>query len=594
MLENISINKKLPFVMIFFAILSMASASLAAYIHIKSNIETLIKNNMISLLEARRSSLYNYLDTLEKGVSFHGQSPIIKDALNKFVYTFKLFPEKDRIKYFQEQYITNNPFSSDQKGYFLSSGDNSSYDDYHKYFHPIFNNLVLSGNYQDMFLIDKSGNLVYSVRKDSDYATNLNHGPWKDSSLSKIFKSISKNPTSEDIKYSDFEHYGPSHNDPASFIGTPIFNVSNDYIGALIFQIPIEPIDKIMQVTAGMGETGESYIVGSDLLMRSNSRFFDNQNILKTKIDSIPVKSGLAGNSGEGLFLDYRGKNVYSAYTPIVFHDVHWVMISEIDQDEVFDPILKMGKIFLISNLVIVIFVILVGYFLGKSISNPIRTMTEVMLKLANNDLSINVFVNKREDEIGHMAKALSVFKENVKERDEFQKKLEYMAEHDNLTGLATRRSMMHQFELLMELSKDTENLIAIFFIDLDNFKKVNDTLGHDAGDKLLCNIANSLTNNVRKTDIVSRIGGDEFLVISPDMDSVDSIKRFVENLMLSTQSAIKQNHEISFVSLSVGVAVFPVDDSDINELIKKADKAMYVAKNNGKNNYCFWENTLS
>ena len=117
-----------------------------------------------------------------------------------------------------------------------------------------------------------NGDLIYSVDKELDFATNLTTGQWKNSKLADLYKQINDFPQQGKVLISDFAPYQPSMGNPASFIGTAVFNQDNQYIGAVVFQLPIEPINHIMQVTAGMGDSGETYVVGNDLLMRSNSR----------------------------------------------------------------------------------------------------------------------------------------------------------------------------------------------------------------------------------------------------------------------------------------------------------------------------------
>ncbi|WP_077673981.1 diguanylate cyclase [Salinivibrio kushneri] len=588
MLENVSINKKLPSVMIFFALISMIVAGVVSYINIKVNVENIIKNNMLSLLQSRKSSLTNYFSSLEDEMLFHGQSPLVRDALGKFSQSFDDIPN-NRERYLKNIYIRDNPFSSGQRDHFLSPDDGSVYSEKHQYYHPIFLNLVRSNTYYDMFLVDTDGHLVYTVKKDEDYATNLIHGPWKDSSLSKLFSKINNERKPGEVYYSDIDFYEPNNNMPSSFIGIPVFDRNVNYMGALIFQLPIEPINKIMQVTAGMGATGESYLVGSDFLMRSDSRFLEHNNILKTRVDTVPSRDGLQGSSGKGLFTDYRGRRVYSAYAPISFKGVEWVMIAEVDQDEVFQPVSEMSQIFLFTNLIVFVFVVFSGYLLGVSISNPIRTMTSTMLRLAKNDLSTNVYISKREDEIGQMAKALVVFKNNAEKREELKSQLEHLANHDNLTGLATRDFAMKKLEVITQASKEKGNYVSVVFVDLDNFKKVNDSFGHQTGDRLLCDVAKTLTESVRQTDVVARIGGDEFLLLLANMPDYNAIKLLVDEVMSSVRMTLSHSDKFSFVSLSVGVSIFPNDDNSINGLVAKADKAMYRAKSNGKNHYCFW-----
>ena len=163
-----------------------------------------------------------------------------------------------------------------------------------------------------MFLVDLSGNVVYSVFKELDFATNLNKGEWKDSDLGNVFRKT-KTAAKDSVAFFDFKPYAPSANAPASFIATPIVGAAGKNIGSLVFQMPVDRINTIMQVAAGMGKSGETYIVGKDFLMRSNSRFSKEPTILKTKVDTATVKKALANKSGIEVTPDYRGIPVFSA-----------------------------------------------------------------------------------------------------------------------------------------------------------------------------------------------------------------------------------------------------------------------------------------
>ena len=170
----------------------------------------------------------------------------------------------------------------------------------------------------------------------------------------------------------------------------------------------------------------------------------------------------------------------------------------------------------------------------------------------------------------------------------ETEKKINFMAYYDALTGLSNRTYFNLQLDKMIELAKRKEKLIGILFLDLDEFKSINDTMGHDSGDKLLIEVSRRLSKVVRKSDAVCRFGGDEFLVMLPDMDEPDQIKITTEKIMEVFEKPIELKDQEFYVTASCGVAVYPVDGHDSETLIKSADLAMYESKEGGKNRFTF------
>ncbi len=170
----------------------------------------------------------------------------------------------------------------------------------------------------------------------------------------------------------------------------------------------------------------------------------------------------------------------------------------------------------------------------------------------------------------------------------ESEKKIEYLAYYDALTGLANRTYFNLQLDAMIELAKDKEEYIGILFLDLDEFKSINDTMGHDSGDKLLIEVAKRLSQSVRHSDEVCRFGGDEFLVMIPQIDDLAQIKRTTERIMEAFEKPIIIKEQDFYVTASCGVAVYPLDGLDSETLIKSADLAMYESKESGKNRFTF------
>jgi diguanylate cyclase (GGDEF)-like protein/PAS domain S-box-containing protein len=171
----------------------------------------------------------------------------------------------------------------------------------------------------------------------------------------------------------------------------------------------------------------------------------------------------------------------------------------------------------------------------------------------------------------------------------ESQEKLDHLAHHDPLTGLPNRLLFHDRLQHAMVRSARACSQLAVLFIDLDRFKNVNDTLGHQVGDELLKHVANALSGCLRDGDTLARLGGDEFIVLLEDVDGERGARLVAEKLMrLFEQPVLVSSYEL-FVTGSVGISLFPQDGADLNHLIRNADVAMYQAKARGRNGYAFY-----
>ena len=178
---------------------------------------------------------------------------------------------------------------------------------------------------------------------------------------------------------------------------------------------------------------------------------------------------------------------------------------------------------------------------------------------------------------------------EEVSIRRQAEEKMRHMASHDDLTKLPNRALMLDRLDVAIRRSHREKKLCGVAFIDLDGFKAVNDTMGHEAGDKLLCAVAEKLLKCVRETDTVARIGGDEFVLILPDMHTRDNAelvaKRVIEIL---SQPIDVGSSKKAAIGASIGIAMFPANSDNPEALLKLADKAMYKVKGKGKNDFAF------
>lgn len=174
------------------------------------------------------------------------------------------------------------------------------------------------------------------------------------------------------------------------------------------------------------------------------------------------------------------------------------------------------------------------------------------------------------------------------------QSELNQLAYYDPLTGLANRVLYLKYLEDAIKINARQGNVGALFFLDIDNFKRINDSLGHKCGDEVLSEVANILRRSVRETDSVSRLSGDEFSVLLNVIDSETSAVRIAENILTALTKPISYDSEQIFITVSIGIALFPKDSHDSTSLMKYADLAMYQSKSVGKNCFRFYNESLN
>ncbi len=355
----------------------------------------------------------------------NGQTPDIQTYFNKL--------SKEAITA-QYRYISSNPKPLGQKEALNQSNDNTPYSSLHKKVHPIIRSYLQKFGYYDIFLVDsQTGNIVYSVFKELDYATSLFNGPVANTNIAKAFKQANK-LSKDQFVFIDFKQYLPSYQAPASFIASPIFD-GNKRIGVAIFQMPIDKITQIMATRSGLGETGETILVGEDHLMRSDSHkdpknrsliesFKNPKNgqYISPAIDSAITHKKFGHDSD---VTDYLGDQIIEAYGPVDVLGQTWCLIAKMDTKEAFQDVRKMEQASqnasqeLISWLIMIAIItsVIVAFgamIFGKQIANPILKIAEFVKTIANGDLTKRCDV-KATAEVGQLVTDVNNMNNNIK-----------------------------------------------------------------------------------------------------------------------------------------------------------------------------------
>ena len=244
------------------------------------------------------------------------------------------------------------------------------------------------------------------------------------------------------------------------------------------------------------------------------------------------------------------------------------------------------------------------GDFLSKKLAKEKELKEKMILtqqesstdeeKFIDQSKKIYVFKTYRFPIIQNNRKLLGGISLDITKQKDFETKLNFLAHYDTLTSLPNRILFQDRLKHAISTSKRYRKKIALMFLDLDNFKTVNDTLGHDYGDMLLIEISKRLKNSLREQDTVSRLGGDEFTVILEDIKDDTYTSVVAQKIIDTVSNPVKLKDKTVYVGASIGISIYPDDGDSMEELIKNADMAMYQAKESGRNNYKYYTEDMN
>jgi anti-anti-sigma regulatory factor/HAMP domain-containing protein len=379
--------------------------------------------------------------------------PRLGENLGEADSVSRFWPPSRQARLFQDIFIASNPFDTGSKDEFDDPRNGTSYARAHRLYHPIIREFLERFGYYDIFIVDhETGHIVYSVFKEVDFGTSLLSGPYRETNFAEAFEAARGSDAPDFVRLVDFAAYKPSYNAFASFIASPIFD-GDDMAGVLVFQMPVDRINNIMTNDrrwreVGLGETGESYIVGEDFTLRNQSRFLieDREGFLATiraagtepstieaiagldstiglqRVETEGVEEALMGRTGTRIFTDYRGVDVLSSFRPLDIRDVRWVLLSEIDEAEAFAPVRALRNRALLFMTVLVVVIGCVAWVFSRSLTHRLKHLTRQAAELAEGDLGVEM-ATTGHDEIADLARSLEVMRRSLQELVESQER---------------------------------------------------------------------------------------------------------------------------------------------------------------------------
>lgn len=234
---------------------------------------------------------------------------------------------------------------------------------------------------------------------------------------------------------------------------------------------------------------------------------------------------------------------------------------------------------------------IVLAVLVARALTRPINSVIAAVHRFSHDNQASPLPVD-RSDEIGSLARSFARMQGQIRQQLEAlkdnQEELEHLARHDTLTGLPNRRMFMDRLDMALARAKRTGDGFALLFIDIDQFKAINDSLGHATGDAVLLAVAQRLAQSTRKVDTAARLGGDEFVLMLDQFSDRNLVAGFTEKLLHTLKAPIELEGQMLHVEFSIGISCYPEDGDTAQTLLHNADSAMYRTKTSGRNGYRF------
>jgi class 3 adenylate cyclase len=487
-------------------------------------------------------------------------------------------------RYLQYQYIAHNANPVGKKHRLDMAQDDSAYSRVHGRYHPIFRKIIEKFGYYDMFLINPQGTVVYTVFKETDFTTNFGNGAYKTSNLARLNAQVQQAKEKDYSQIIDFEGYGPSYGAPAAFIAAPIFNKS-ELIGVLAFQLPVDEINNVMTGNRkwegdGLGKTGETYLVGRDYLMRSVSRFLEQDpeayikalravgvneatvkrigqyktSILQQKVQTKGTVEALMGRQGTQILKDYRGIPVLSSYAPLKIEGLDWVILSEIDLSEAYEPIYSFTRQVLISATLLMLLLTLAAMILAYLFVKPIQHLIDSARRVEAREMDAIVPLNPR-DEFGELAQSFNGMLHSLRAQtalvEEKNRENEQLLLSFFPTAIAKRLKQGEK-----DIAEDISNVAAIF-ADLTGFSKLSESMTAYESVHLLNDLFAAFDEAAEHHGMekIKTIGDSYMAICGLSVPYLDHDKRAI-GFGLALQTVLRRfNHEHGFqLNLQMGI----------------------------------------
>jgi len=373
-------------------------------------------------------------------------------------------------------------------------------------------------------------------------------------------------------------------------IAVPIKAAHGRFLGVLAARINLRRIDEIIK-SFSIGNTGEVYLITKDGTVVISSRFTPSP-LEKTKLAAEIVRTLPAKEPISLEYTDYQGKKVVGTLKRLPL--LNGGVVAQIERKEAYAQIARLRNLTFLMVSGLLLGIGLTAYLLGLTIVRPLDRLTRGAAKVAAGDLEVDLPVVSR-GEVGYMTEVFNYMVAHLRQgREELaainktlsekNKELEALSVTDGLTGLYNRNHMMETLANETARAQRHHHPFSVLMIDIDHFKKYNDSYGHLAGDAVLIKMGSVFTTSIRSVEYAARYGGEEFLIMLPEAELDGAIEVAERIRTRVARETFSDGNEKPGVTVSIGVAGFPEHGDTPESIIASADAALYEAKRSGRN----------
>lgn len=412
MLAQLKLSIKLPMLIGAVGVMAAGATTLAGYLSSSSTIKHQAERRVVEIVSDRAASMTRWLGDVERTLSITATSPATLQAISDFTAAWNIMGGS-RFAELQSAFITQNPYPAGEKQKMRASGNLPFYDEMHIVHHPEFRKLQESSGYYDIFLFDLVGNMIYSVRKESDFATSLKDGPFKGTALGMVIMDVLAKQDVEHTAFQDFTPYEPSASSPSAFMAHIVMDNNGDAIGAVAFQLPISAVGEIAAQNTGLGNTGDIFVFGEEKLLRNDLADTEALDILTAAPNGAWLRAGEEPSHMGGAF-DRSGAPALVATAKVKFADTSWTFVATERLSEAMSAANAVAVASLQTLAVVVLLLLILAVFISRSLTRPQRELTAAMAAMAEGDLTVNAPGQDRGDEIGDMARMTAAFRDSM------------------------------------------------------------------------------------------------------------------------------------------------------------------------------------
>ena len=419
---RMKLSVKISLLVVLAATAAGMAVALVDYQRASHEMRLAAEDKLLAVLQARTDAIKNYLLYVQRDLRSLAANPDLISSMSGLAIAYEQLGD-DREEILRALYrgVDTDPRADPAASQIGERA--STYSWWHDRFHPAISSAVDRNEYRDLLLLDLEGNIVYSTKKKEDFATNVISGAFKGTGIAKAFQQALRNKATSKQVFVDFAKYSPNGDEPTGFTAVVVTDRIHEPIGVLAVELPTTRIDEVMGAAAGLGLTGETIIVGSDLMLRGASRLESTAGIMSQRVSIDALVGAMAGEAGIVVSPETRPDgsvaDVLVAFQPLDFLGTRWVIAAKMDIEEVDAPVNAMRDSAILSGGAIALMVALAGIAIAQlTVVGPLNEVIRALRLLTDGNRRAPLQLRSRSDEIGDIGRALALYRNRLIERD--------------------------------------------------------------------------------------------------------------------------------------------------------------------------------